>query len=42
MREALTNRVSVLDGGGKTPWQPPSEFYGLGFWMILYLTTILF
>lgn len=34
--------VSVLEGGGKTPWLPPSEFHNLGFSMILYPTSILF
>src|SRR5437868_8300459 len=34
--------VSVLEGGGKTPWLPPEEFFQLGFSMILYPTSILF
>jgi len=34
--------VSVLEGGGKTPWLPPAEFFQLGFSMILYPTSILF
>jgi len=34
--------ISVLEGGGKTPWLPPKEFEKLGFNMILYPTTVLF
>jgi 2-methylisocitrate lyase-like PEP mutase family enzyme len=34
--------VSVLEGGGKTPWLAPSAFGELGFSMILYPTTVLF
>jgi 2-methylisocitrate lyase-like PEP mutase family enzyme len=34
--------VSVLEGGGKTPWLPPQEMHDLGFNMILYPTTLLF
>jgi 2-methylisocitrate lyase-like PEP mutase family enzyme len=34
--------VSVLEGGGKTPWLPPQEFFQMGFSMILYPTSILF
>jgi 2-methylisocitrate lyase-like PEP mutase family enzyme len=34
--------VSILEGGGKTPWLPPEEMYALGFNMILYPTTLLF
>jgi 2-methylisocitrate lyase-like PEP mutase family enzyme len=34
--------VSILEGGGKTPWLSPKEFYGMGFNMLLYPTTILF
>jgi 2-methylisocitrate lyase-like PEP mutase family enzyme len=34
--------VSVLEGGGKTPWLPPEEFGAMGFSMILYPTSILF
>src|SRR5437762_2165867 len=34
--------VSVLEGGGKTPWLPPKQFFELGFSMILYPTSILF
>jgi 2-methylisocitrate lyase-like PEP mutase family enzyme len=34
--------MSVLEGGGKTPWIPPGELHEMGFTMILYPTTILF
>jgi 2-methylisocitrate lyase-like PEP mutase family enzyme len=34
--------VSILEGGGKTPWLPPEEFYEMGFNMLLYPTSILF
>jgi 2-methylisocitrate lyase-like PEP mutase family enzyme len=34
--------VTMLEGGGVTPWASPQEFYGLGFNMILYPTTLLF
>ena len=34
--------VSVLEGGGKTPWLPPKEMHALGFNMILYPTSLLF
>jgi 2-methylisocitrate lyase-like PEP mutase family enzyme len=34
--------VTILEGGGKTPWVPPDELHALGFSMILYPTTILF
>src|SRR5438874_7058061 len=34
--------VSLLEGGGKTPWLPPKQFFELGFSMILYPTSILF
>lgn len=34
--------TTVLEGGGKTPWLPPSEFSELCFSMILYPTTIIF
>jgi 2-methylisocitrate lyase-like PEP mutase family enzyme len=34
--------VSVLEGGGKTPWLSPQDFHSLGFSMILYPTTLLF
>jgi methylisocitrate lyase len=38
--EALV--VTMLEGGGVTPWAPPQEFHKLGFNMILYPTTLLF
>jgi 2-methylisocitrate lyase-like PEP mutase family enzyme len=34
--------ISVLEGGGKTPWLSPKEFGKMGFSMILYPTTVLF
>jgi len=34
--------VSVLEGGGKTPWLPAKQFFEFGFSMILYPTSILF
>lgn len=34
--------ISVLEGGGKTPWLSPKEFQKLGYNMILYPTTVLF
>ena len=34
--------VTILEGGGKTPWVPPNELGRLGFSMILYPTTVLF
>jgi 2-methylisocitrate lyase-like PEP mutase family enzyme len=34
--------VSILEGGGKTPWVPPAEMHAMGFNMLLYPTTLLF
>ena len=34
--------VSILEGGGKTPWLPPAEFHELGFTMLLYPTSVIF
>ena len=34
--------VSILEGGGKTPWLPPDRYHTMGFNMLLYPTTILF
>jgi 2-methylisocitrate lyase-like PEP mutase family enzyme len=34
--------VTMLEGGGQTPWTPPSVLHELGFSMILYPTTVLF
>jgi 2-methylisocitrate lyase-like PEP mutase family enzyme len=34
--------VTMLEGGGVTPWASPQEFHKLGFNMILYPTTLLF
>lgn len=38
--EALA--VSILEGGGKTPWLPPQEMHAMGFNMLLFPTTLLF
>jgi 2-methylisocitrate lyase-like PEP mutase family enzyme len=34
--------VTMLEGGGVTPWASPREFHRLGFNMVLYPTTLLF
>jgi 2-methylisocitrate lyase-like PEP mutase family enzyme len=34
--------TSILEGGGVTPWVPPSTLGEMGFSMILYPTTVLF
>jgi len=34
--------LTILEGGGKTPWLPPAELHALGFNMILYPTSLLF
>ena len=34
--------VSILEGGGKTPFLPPKEMHSMGFNMLLYPTTLLF
>jgi 2-methylisocitrate lyase-like PEP mutase family enzyme len=34
--------VTMLEGGGVTPWATPQDFYRMGFNMILYPTTVLF
>jgi 2-methylisocitrate lyase-like PEP mutase family enzyme len=34
--------ISILEGGGKTPWLSPKEMGKLGFTMILYPTTLIF
>lgn len=34
--------VTMLEGGGQTPWTPPVALHDLGFSMILYPTTVLF
>jgi len=34
--------VSILEGGGKTPWLPPAEMHAMGFNMLLFPTTLLF
>src|SRR5256885_1410951 len=34
--------ITMLEGGGKTPWTPPAELHALGFSMVLYPTTLLF
>lgn len=34
--------VSILEGGGKTPFIPPAEMQKMGFNMLLYPTTLIF
>ena len=34
--------VTMLEGGGKTPWFPPEKLCALGFSMVLYPTSVLF
>jgi len=34
--------VSILEGGGKTPWLSPEDLHEMGFSMLLYPTTVLF
>src|SRR5437868_4880046 len=34
--------VSILEGGGKTPWISPTDMHAMGFNMLLYPTTLLF
>jgi len=34
--------VTMLEGGGVTPWAPPDELHAMGFNMVLYPTTLLF
>jgi 2-methylisocitrate lyase-like PEP mutase family enzyme len=34
--------MSVLEGGGKTPWVTPAEAADMGYAMVLYPTTLLF
>lgn len=34
--------VSILEGGGKTPFLPPAEMHKMGFNMLLYPTTLIF
>jgi len=34
--------VSVLEGGGKTPWLPLKQFHEMGFSMVLYPSSIIF
>ena len=34
--------VTILEGGGVTPWISPEQLYSMGFNMILYPTTLLF
>lgn len=40
--EGVPLAVSILEGGGKTPFLPPDEFHRMGFTMLLYPTTVLF
>jgi methylisocitrate lyase len=34
--------ITMLEGGGKTPWTAPAELGAMGYSMILYPTTLLF
>ena len=34
--------ITMLEGGGKTPWTAPAELGAMGYSMILYPTTVLF
>jgi 2-methylisocitrate lyase-like PEP mutase family enzyme len=34
--------ITMLEGGGKTPWMTPEELHQLGYSMVLYPTTLLF
>lgn len=34
--------VSILEGGGKTPFIPPADMHKIGFNMLLYPTTLIF
>ena len=34
--------VTMLEGGGETPWFPPERLRALGFSMVLYPTSVLF
>lgn len=34
--------TTLMEGGGKLPWLPPSQIHDYGFQMILYPTTVLF
>src|SRR5256885_2222739 len=34
--------VTMLEGGGETPWFPPEKLRALGFSMVLYPTSVLF
>jgi 2-methylisocitrate lyase-like PEP mutase family enzyme len=34
--------TSILENGGKTPWQAPKELGNMGFSMVLYPTTVIF
>jgi 2-methylisocitrate lyase-like PEP mutase family enzyme len=40
--EDIPFAISILEGGGKTPWIPPDELQEMGVNMALYPTTILF
>jgi 2-methylisocitrate lyase-like PEP mutase family enzyme len=40
--EGVPLAISILEGGGKTPFLPPDEFHQMGFTMLLYPTTVLF
>lgn len=34
--------LSIMEGGGKTPWVDPSDLHEMGYGMVLYPTTLLF
>jgi 2-methylisocitrate lyase-like PEP mutase family enzyme len=34
--------TTMMEGGGKTPWHPPTEFGEMGYSMILYPTSLIF
>lgn len=34
--------TSILERGGKTPWQSPAQLHAMGFTMLLYPVTVLF
>lgn len=40
--KGVPKAMDILEGGGETPWYPPSELKEIGFSMILYPTTVLF
>jgi methylisocitrate lyase len=34
--------TTILERGGKTPWQAPADFHAMGYTMLLYPTTVIF